>query len=56
MILRDGVLAGTAVVVAGAGELGAAVRERAVALGAEVAGRAVDPWGEEAALDRKSVV
>ena len=36
MILRDGVLAGTTVVVAGAGELGAAVRERVGALGAEV--------------------
>jgi hypothetical protein len=47
LILRDGVLEGTAVVVAGAGELGAAVRERAAALGAEVSERAVDPWGEE---------
>jgi hypothetical protein len=51
LILREGVLAGTAVVVAGAGELGAAVRERAAALGAAVAERAVDPWGEEAAFD-----
>ena len=51
MILRDGVLAGTAVVVAGTGELGAAVRARAEALGAEVASRDVDPWGEEAAFE-----
>jgi NAD(P)-dependent dehydrogenase (short-subunit alcohol dehydrogenase family) len=47
LILRDGVLEGTAVVLAGAGELGAAVRERAVTLGAGVADRAVDPAGEE---------
>jgi D-arabinose 1-dehydrogenase-like Zn-dependent alcohol dehydrogenase len=50
LILRDGVLEGTAVVVAGAGELGAAVRERAVALGAAVATRDVDPRGEELAF------
>ena len=49
-VLRDGVLAGTVIVVAGAGELGAAVRGRAAALGAEVAERAVDPCGEEAAF------
>ena len=36
MILRDGLLAGAAVVVTGAGEFGAAVRERASALGASV--------------------
>jgi NAD(P)-dependent dehydrogenase (short-subunit alcohol dehydrogenase family) len=47
LILRDGVLEGTAVVVAGAGELGAAVRDRLVVLGAGVAERAVDPSGEE---------
>jgi len=46
-VLRDGVLDGVAVVVAGTGELGASVRERAAALGAGVAERAVDPWGEE---------
>ena len=51
MILRDGVLAGTAVVAAGAGELGVAVRERAVALGAAVVERVVDPWGEEVAFE-----
>jgi NAD(P)-dependent dehydrogenase (short-subunit alcohol dehydrogenase family) len=47
LILRDGVLAGTAVVVAGAGELGRAVAARAAALGAEVVERAVDPRGGE---------
>ena len=46
-VLRDGVLNGVAVVVAGTGELGAAVRERAAALGADVVEWAVDPWGEE---------
>ena len=46
-MLRDGVLAGTAIVVAGSGELGDAVRERAAALGASVVDRAVDPAGEE---------
>jgi D-arabinose 1-dehydrogenase-like Zn-dependent alcohol dehydrogenase len=51
LILRDGVLAGTAVVVAGAGELGTAVRERAATLGATVASRDVDPWGEELAFE-----
>lgn len=50
MILRDGVLAGTAVVIAGAGELGAAVRSRAAALGAAVSEREVDPSGQEAAF------
>jgi hypothetical protein len=50
-VLRDGVLDGVAMVIAGAGELGAAVRERAAALGADVAERAVDPWGEEVAFD-----
>jgi hypothetical protein len=50
LILRDGVLAGTAVVVAGAGEMGAAVRMRALALGATVAERDVDPHGEEVAF------
>ena len=47
MILRDGLLAGTAVVVAGAGELGAAVGSRAASLGADVTERAVDPAGDE---------
>ena len=51
MILRDGVLAGTAVVVAGAGALGEAVRERAAALGASVASREVDPFGDEVAFE-----
>lgn len=50
-MLRDDLLAGTAVVVAGAGELGDAVRERAAALGAVVADRAVDPTGEEQAFE-----
>ena len=40
-------LAGTAIVLAGAGELGSAVRERSAALGAAVSERAVDPAGEE---------
>jgi hypothetical protein len=51
LILRDGLLAGTAVVVAGTGELGGAVRERAAALGASVAGREIDPWGDEVAFE-----
>ena len=51
MILREGVLAGTQIVVAGAGELGAAVRERAAALGADVVERAIDPAGEEVAFE-----
>jgi len=51
LILRDGVLAGTHVVVAGAGEMGEAVRERAAALGAEVAERPVDPTAEEVAFE-----
>ena len=38
-------------VVAGAGELGTAVRERAAALGAAVAERDVDPAGEEVAFE-----
>ena len=50
-VLRDGVLAGTAIVVAGSGELGDAVRERAAALGAVVADRSVDPAGEEAPFE-----
>jgi NAD(P)-dependent dehydrogenase (short-subunit alcohol dehydrogenase family) len=49
-VLRDGVLDGVAVVLAGDGDLGAAVRERAAALGASVAERAVDPDGEEVAF------
>ena len=49
-VLREGVLAGTAVVVAGAGELSDAVRRRAATLGADVAERSVDPWGEEIAF------
>ena len=56
MILRDGVLAGTAVVIAGAGELGAAVRTRAAALGATVAERDVDPHGEEVAFEGEADV
>ena len=56
MILRDGVLAGTLVVVAGAAELGTAVRERATALGAVVSGRSVDPWGEEVAFEGEADV
>jgi len=40
-----------AMVVAGAGELGAAVRERAAALGAGVAERGADPSGEEVAFE-----
>ena len=51
MILRAGVLEGTALVIAGAGELGAAVRERAAELGAVVAERGVDPHGEEVAFE-----
>jgi citronellol/citronellal dehydrogenase len=51
LILRDGVLAGTAVVVAGEGELGAAVRSRVAALGAEVASRDVDPAEGEVAFE-----
>jgi len=50
-VLRDGVLNGVAVVVAGTGELGPAVRERVGALGAHVVERAVDPWGEEPAFE-----
>jgi NAD(P)-dependent dehydrogenase (short-subunit alcohol dehydrogenase family) len=50
-VLKDGVLEGVAVVVAGAGELGSAVRERAAALGATVTVREVDPWGEEVAFE-----
>lgn len=49
--LRDGVLDGVAVVLAGAGELGSAARDRAAVLGASVMERAVDPWGEEAAFE-----
>ena len=51
MILRDGVLAGTAVVVAGVAQLGSAVRDRAAALGAAVTEREVDPAGEEVAFE-----
>ena len=51
MILRDGVLTGASVVIAGAGELGAAVRARAEALGAAVASRDVDPLGEQVAFE-----
>jgi NAD(P)-dependent dehydrogenase (short-subunit alcohol dehydrogenase family) len=50
-VLRDGVLDGTEIVVAGAGELGAAVRDRAAALGAVVSERDVDPAGEEVAFE-----
>ena len=51
MILREGVLAGAQIVVAGTGDLGAAVRERVAGLGALVASRGVDAAGEEAAFD-----
>jgi NAD(P)-dependent dehydrogenase (short-subunit alcohol dehydrogenase family) len=53
-LLRPGVLAGVRIVVAapdggaGGGELGRAVAARAAALGASVAGLAVDPEGSEA--------
>ncbi len=50
-VLRDGVLDGVAVVAAGSGELGGAVRERAAALGARVAELAVDPWGDEPSFE-----
>jgi NAD(P)-dependent dehydrogenase (short-subunit alcohol dehydrogenase family) len=50
-VLRDGVLDGVAMVVAGAGELGAAVRERADELGAVLAERDVDPTGDEIAFE-----
>jgi len=56
LILRDGVLAGTAVVIAGVGELGAAVRSRATELGATVSERAVDPSGEEAGFEGEADV
>ena len=46
-LLRAGVLGGVRVVVAGGGPLGAAVEERAGALGAEVERLEVDPAGEE---------
>jgi len=45
------VLDGVAVVVAGAGEVGSAVRERVAALGATVGERTVDPFGEEVAFE-----
>jgi NAD(P)-dependent dehydrogenase (short-subunit alcohol dehydrogenase family) len=47
LILRDGLLAGASVVIAGAGELGDAVASRAEALGASIAGFDVDPAGDE---------
>jgi NAD(P)-dependent dehydrogenase (short-subunit alcohol dehydrogenase family) len=50
-VLRDGLLDGVALVLAGTGELGAAVRSRAAALGADVVERAVDPAGEEVAFE-----
>ena len=50
-VLRDGVLDGVEMVVAGAGELGGAARERAGALGAVVVERDVDPAGEEVAFE-----
>jgi NAD(P)-dependent dehydrogenase (short-subunit alcohol dehydrogenase family) len=46
-VLRDGLLAGSAIVVAGGGELGSAVAARAGALGAAVRELPVDPWGDE---------
>jgi NAD(P)-dependent dehydrogenase (short-subunit alcohol dehydrogenase family) len=49
-VLRDGLLDGSAIVVAGAGELGAAVAARAGALGASVSELAVDPSGDEPAF------
>jgi hypothetical protein len=48
-LLRAGVLVGVRVVLAGAGELGAAAGDRAAQLGAEVEPLAVDPFGEEGA-------
>jgi NAD(P)-dependent dehydrogenase (short-subunit alcohol dehydrogenase family) len=50
-VLRDALLAGSAIVVAGGGELGCAVAARAGALGASVQELAVDPCGEEPAFD-----
>jgi NAD(P)-dependent dehydrogenase (short-subunit alcohol dehydrogenase family) len=52
-VLRDGLLAGSAIVVAGAGSgaLGRAVAGRAAALGASVRELAVDPWGGEPAFE-----
>ena len=50
-LLRDGLLGGTAMVVAGPGALGAAVGARAAALGAAVTGREVDPAGDEVAFE-----
>ncbi|HET8948998.1 MAG TPA: hypothetical protein VFN44_00765 [Solirubrobacteraceae bacterium] len=55
-LLRDGVLDGVAMVVAGAAELGGAVRERATALGAAVVSRDVDPAGEEVAFEEAADV
>ena len=49
-MLRDGLLAGSAIVVAGAGELGAAVSERAAGLGASVRTLPVDWQGDEPAF------
>ena len=55
-VLRDGLLAGTALVVAGIGELGEAVVERAAALGAGVRRFEVDPHGDEAAFEGEADV
>jgi hypothetical protein len=55
-VLRDGLLDGVTMVIAGAGALAAAVRERAVALGASVIARDVDPWGEEVAFEGEADV
>jgi NAD(P)-dependent dehydrogenase (short-subunit alcohol dehydrogenase family) len=49
-VLRDGLLDGSAIVVAGAGELGSAAAARAAELGASVHELAVDPWGDEPAF------
>jgi hypothetical protein len=60
-MLRPGVLAGSAIVVAapeggGPGELGRAVAARAAELGAAVASLAVDPAGDERAFDGPAAV
>jgi hypothetical protein len=46
-VLRDGLLTGTTLVVAGSGDVGDAVARRAAALGATVERLDVDPLGEE---------
>lgn len=51
LLLRDDVLAGATVVVAGMGDLGRAIAGRARGLGAAVRELAVDPWGDEPAFE-----